>query len=343
MKIAVISCSALPTPPPSYGGAEIEAYLTAKYLAKHYDVTLIGAIGSKADGYELIETVEPSFHGGAEIEAYEMYKDILKEFDLIVDHTHFFPAYKAKLENPDLKVIKVVHDYIPWSRPPPRDSYDVIAGVSQWHARFLSNVYKTEFDHIYNGIEVDRYKYSHDKYGFLLFLNRLSPGKGAHVFVDICNRVGVTGILCGDDNPSHGIDPNYRNMVLKKCVDSEYVEYKGLIPDNLKIELLSKAMAVVTPLVEPYRETFGLYILEAMASGTPVFVTDMGAPAELLGGIGLTECGYVARDVKELEEAVLKFINGEYEFNRKKMRQRASSFLDAMIEKYINLIEKLQL
>ena len=341
MKIAVICPVALPSPPPAYGGAEVISWLTAKYLAKHHDVTMIAAKGSKAEGFDLVETVEPSFHGGVEAEAYEMYKDKLGEFDVIIDHTHFFPAYKAKLENPRLKVIKVVHDYAPWSSPPPRESYDIIAGVSQWHAQFLSLVYEIEFDYIYNGIEVDRYKYGENKEDFLLFLNRLNPGKGAHIFVDICDSLKVRGIVAGDDDPSHGIDPNYRNLVLKKCVDSDYVEYLGLIPEDLKLELLSKAMAVVTPLNGAYRETFGLWCLEALASGTPVFTTLLGGPLEILGEVGFTKYGYVASDITDLVKAVTWFVHGKCEFDRKAMRQRAASFLNMMVEKYLNLIDRL--
>jgi len=114
-----------------------------------------------------------------------------------------------------------------------------------------------------------------------------------------------------------------------------------LIPDDVKIELLSEAKAVVAPLNGDYRETFGLYILEAMASGTPVFVTDMGAPAELLGGIGLTKYGYVSSDITNLEKAISNFVNGVYDFNSKSLRKRASEFINMMMEKYLKLIDEL--
>jgi len=195
MRVAVICPFALPSPPPSYGGAEMISWLTAKYLSNYYDVTMIAAKGSIADGFKLIETIEPSFLSGEEERAYRMYKDYLDEFAVIIDHTHFFRAYITKVRNPEIKVIKVVHDYAPWASPPPANSYDVIAGVSRWHSQFLSSVYETKFDYIYNGIEVERYKYldMEHKNDFLLFLNRLNLGKGAHIFVDICDRLKVKG------------------------------------------------------------------------------------------------------------------------------------------------------
>jgi len=339
MKVAVISPTALECPPQSYGGAEIIAYLTAKYLAEFYDVALIAAKGSKAPkGCGLIETVEPKFSSDSEIKAYEVYKERLYEFDAIVDHTHFFPAYRAKLNNPELKVIKVVHDLRPWPSPPPEGSYDVIAGVSKWHAGHLSHVYATRFYHVYNAVEPNNYIFRRKKDDFLLFLNRLNPGKGAHIFVDICNELGIRGLVCGDDNPLHGIDPRYRDYVMKKCIDSDCVEYYGLIPHELKLELLSRAKAVVTPLNGEYREVFGLWILDACASGAPVFTTDMGAPAEILCGREWTPYGYVAQSMDELKSAIREFVEGEVTFDSDALRDRAFEFLPQMVGAYMDLL-----
>ncbi|MHC1624460.1 MAG: glycosyltransferase [Methermicoccaceae archaeon] len=334
---AVVSCFAVPTPPASYGGAELVAYLSAKYLSRYYDVTLIAAKGSEAPkGCDLVETVEPTFTAQAELAAWHQYKDMLNDFDILIDHTHQFYAYRAKLENPQLKVLKIVHDYLPWSAAPPRKSYDIIAGVSKFHAGVFREQWGVDAIHLYNGIEIERYKFRKDKEDFILFLNRLHPGKGAHIFVGLCEKLGVRGLLVGDDDVMHGIDPDYRDYVMLRC-QKVGVEYLGRVDEDTKLELLSRAKAVVAPLCEPYKEVFGLYIIESLSSGTPVFVTDQGSPAELLGGLGLTSCGYVAKNVKELENTLKQFLDGKMEFDPKNCRKRAEYFGINRYEDYLHL------
>jgi phosphatidylinositol alpha-mannosyltransferase len=58
----------------------------------------------------------------------------------------------------------------------------------------------------------------------------------------------------------------------------------GLVDDREKADLLASADVFVAP--HRARESFGIVVLEAMASGTPVVASDLPPFAELLGGSG---------------------------------------------------------
>ena len=321
-RIAVISGFALETPPVGYGGLEWVAYLNAEYLAERgYDVTLIASRGSRAPPRcRLMETVEPSFFG-AEARAWRVYGDRLDGFDYVIDHSHSFHAFRAKIRNPELKVLKVVHDLAPWLSPPPRNSYDVMAGVSMWHAEHLSNLYGIECEYLHHGLPIGDFPFKAKKEGYLLFLSRISPGKGAHVFIDICGELGADGIMAGDDDVMHGIDPWYRDYVMRRAQE-EGIEYLGRVSHEEKLELLKNAEALVLPLQPPYYEVFGLVIVEAQACGTPVFVTDRGAPREL---VRQGRTGFVLKDKEEIVGKLRAYMDGEITISPRECREWVES------------------
>src|SRR5208282_1253167 len=82
------------------------------------------------------------------------------------------------------------------------------------------------------------------------------------------------------------------------------------------------AKAVVVPLAEPYREVFGIWMVEAMASGTPVFTTALGACEELV--VRMT--GGVATNPEVLETGLRMFLKGDFEFDPGMCRRRAQLF-----------------
>ena len=325
MKVAVVSAAALPSPAPSYGGLESIAAYVAEALAEQHDVTMFAAKGSHATKARLVETVEPALEPSNDLPveeaAWKVMEPELPKFDWVVDMSHNFKAWKLKLIHPEVHVLKVVHDYLPWHYPPPQGSYDVLAGVSKFHARFLEARWQTPVTHLYNGIPTDQLLYSGTKDDYLLFLSRLDPGKGAHIFLDLIEKTGAKGIIAGEDAPQHGINYLYRREILHRAVQLG-VPYLGTVTDGEKKQLLSRAKAVVVPLADPYREVFGIWIVEALASGTPVFTTALGACEELVTRM----TGGVATDPEVLLTGLRMFLKGEFEFDPRTCQQQAQKF-----------------
>jgi glycosyltransferase involved in cell wall biosynthesis len=84
--------------------------------------------------------------------------------------------------------------------------------------------------------------------------------------------VGVSGNVFRPINISHGM---------------ERVCYLGYVDDQTLAGLYANATLFVLPSGD---EGFGLPALEAMASGTPVIVSDGGALPEIVGEAGMTFC-----------------------------------------------------
>jgi len=305
MRAVIISCFAIESPPRGYGGAEAQAYYLAHGLARRgHEVLLVGAKGSRCEGAQVLEVVEPAYRGLAiEEEAYRKYRDEVLAFkpDVIYDHTHFFSAYRLKLRHPKLRVIKTFHDLMPAHTPPPKGSYDCMVAVSKFHAKYLED--KWGLSHgtvkpIYNGIDVERFPFQEKKENWFLFFSRMAEGKGAYQAVRLARKHGFKLVVAGEDSVEKGNDPAYVWKVIREC-DGEKIRYLGRVSEEAKLELLSRAKALILPYPDPksYQEVFGCVVLEASASGTPVLTVRNGAMEEL---ISHGETGFIADHWEEL-------------------------------------------
>src|SRR5207302_9427958 len=73
------------------------------------------------------------------------------------------------------------------------------------------------------------------------------------------------------------------------------VEWRENVSGEEKVRLLAEAQAMVFPI--QWEEPFGLAMIEAMVSGTPVLATPRGAASEVVDA-GIT--GWIAPDVDGL-------------------------------------------
>jgi glycosyltransferase involved in cell wall biosynthesis len=116
---------------------------------------------------------------------------------------------------------------------------------------------------------------------YVLFVGTLEPRKNLHVLLSVWNEIK-------DDFKETwliivGISRNvFRSVNLSHEV--ERVRFLGYVEDETLAGLYANATALVLPSQE---EGFGLPALEAMASGTPVIVSDGGALPETVGEAGL--------------------------------------------------------
>ena len=123
------------------------------------------------------------------------------------------------------------------------------------------------------------------------YLARICPEKGLHLlveaFVELARSLGpgavrlrVAGYLGGRDRAyCEKAKARLRNAGLE-----EEVEFLGEIDRAAKIEFLGSIDVLSVP--TPYHEPKGLFVLEALANGTPVVQPDHGAFPELLAATG---------------------------------------------------------
>ncbi len=125
---------------------------------------------------------------------------------------------------------------------------------------------------------------------------RITPEKGLHLGIEAAKRAGMRLNICGPV-----ADVEYFQTVVRPRLDARCVYRGHLDHEALATELGRSAVFVSSP---QWAEPFGLSMVEAMASGTPVAALPLGAAHEVVGVDG----GVVARDgsVEALTEAVVQ-------------------------------------
>ena len=160
--------------------------------------------------------------------------------------------------------------------------------VSKSHANAASKA-----TYAYNGIPTDDYVYSARKEDWLLFLAKVKRSKkGVDSAIRICKRTRQPLIIAGGKKLS--------------CPETWFrwhplISPVGYINGPEKYELLSQAKALVVPI--RWEEPFGLTVIEAMISGTPVIAFRRGAMSELIVD-GVT--GLLCDDEEEMVDAIGK-------------------------------------
>jgi glycosyltransferase involved in cell wall biosynthesis len=117
---------------------------------------------------------------------------------------------------------------------------------------------------VYNGVNPKDFVFRHEKAGYDLFLGRLHSAKGYRWAIAGAKRSRKPLVLAG------GWRPSLRSSL----------RFVGSVHGEKKAELLAGAACLWMPAL--WDEPFGLTLIEAMMSGTPVLGTRRGALPELV-------------------------------------------------------------
>jgi len=191
-----------------------------------------------------------------------------------------------KLGVPDRKWIRTCHvDF-------ELKGLDRAAARSNWVfvSRTLAETYSSD-RYVLNGIDPGEFIYSEKKQDYFLFVCALERAinKGLDVALDLSRKMGFKLVVAGSSP-----DGALVNRIAELCTESG-ADYQGEIWGTRKADLFSKAKAVLFP--TKWNEAFGLVMVEALMSGTPVICSDKGACTELIspevGFICSSECDYI--------------------------------------------------
>jgi glycosyltransferase involved in cell wall biosynthesis len=152
---------------------------------------------------------------------------------------------------------------------------------------------------IHHGIDFRRYRLQTRKSEYLSFLGRIAPIKGVHNAIEIAKRSGIPLKIAGEIQP---IFREYFESRIRPQVDGKFIEYIGEADLAAKNELLGNSLALLFPI--EWDEPFGLVMVEAMATGTPVIAFAGGSVAEIVQeGVSGFICSGVEEALAGVQEA----------------------------------------
>ena len=246
-------------PVAKYGGTQRVAVYLARGLADAgHRVTLLAQAGTRMREVSVVEL--PRTPEGSPPP--DLRRWLPKGVDLLL-------AYSPVAATLDVPWIRSLHG----NRRPGTVSAPNTLYLSRDHAARHGGV-----AFVYNGIDLAEFRFETRKADYDLFLGRLHQVKGYRWALEGARRTGRRLVLAG------GWRPSFRRRV----------RYVGEVGGERKVDLLANAACLWMPAL--WDEPFGLTLIEAMASGTPVLGTRRGALPEIVS----PEVGALADTLEEM-------------------------------------------
>ena len=148
--------------------------------------------------------------------------------------------------------------------------------------------------YVWNGIDPASYIYSESKCDYLFFMSSMDweLEKGLDIALSLSHRIGFRLVVAGTGN-------NYERVhrIARLCRRNG-AKYVGDVKGKRKAELLTGAKALLFP--TKVDEAFGLVMVEALMSGTPVICSNRGACPEVIS----PDVGFVCNNLDDYVSAV---------------------------------------
>lgn len=334
MRIAMISPLDMRVPPVGYGGTELVVSLLTEELArKGHDVTLF-ASGDSITAARLEPGSSTFLRGSGRpvallntlnvIACYERHN----EFDIIHNHTLDGMAPAGLISTP---VLTTLHGAMEG------DWLTLFLRYRGWHnaisASALSRLPRSQgsLGVIYNAIDVDSYPFNPgQREDFALYLSRISVEKGTHNAIAFARRANQPLVIAGNVDD---VDREYFERDVAPYIDGTLVRYVGEADSIQKRALLRKAKCLVAPIT--WEEPFGLFLVEAMACGTPVLAFGRGAVPEIIAD-GVT--GFIVDSVEQMADALRRLGRIDPHVCRREAEERFG--VARMADDYINAYKR---
>jgi len=278
LRIAHIAPVAAPVRPGEGGSIEqLVSLLSEELVRRGHDVTLYATSDSHTSarlraahphGYDTDDELwDWQFHEA--INAARAFEHA-GEHDVIHAHDYHAVPFSRLVSTP---LIVTPHVAVaPESVRAYADRPDVeVVAISDFQSGLLAGA--PSLTVIRHGIDVAAFPFEGRVGSHLLFLGRMLADKGAADAIRIAHAAGMELVLAG------GAEEGY-DVAAELGIDGERVRYVGRVGAAERNRLLASAAALLFPAVYP--EPFGLVMLEAMACGTPVLASRLGAVPEIV-------------------------------------------------------------
>ena len=291
------------------------------------------------------------------------------DFDIVHDHNSFMgPAMMAFSYGNLPPILHTLHE--PFTNPKLinkgiPDNRMLFAELKHARGMYFSGVSESQLstapkdidsrilEVIPNGVDLDDYTYRVKKDDYFLTVGRISQDKGQGIAARLCNELDIplkiAGTIGGEittpkqaqeeiEHPtSLSLEHNpyfeyYRKEVYPYCQNGK-IEYVGTVFGAKKKTIFSRAKALLAPI--DWEEPFGIVLIDALASGTPVVAYARGAFPEI---VEHGRNGFLAHNEKEFREYMQRIDEIDPRECRKSVEEKFSA--DAMANRYIALYER---
>ena len=303
MRIAQVAPLYESCPPQLYGGTErVVSYLTEELVRQGHQVTLFASGDSQTRAaleapceralrldthckdplaYHLISLYRLACSAGA--------------FDIIHFHTDYlhFPLFAPHWR----KTLTTLHGRLDLpDLPPIFREFAMLPLASISNAQRAPLAWANWVGTVYHGLPRNLYNCGSGDGGYLAFIGRICPEKRLDWAIEIAHRAGLPLVIAA--KVDH-VDRAYYKATIEPLLRHPRIEFIGEIGERDKGTLLGGALALLFPVDWP--EPFGLVMIEAMASGTPVIAFERGSVPEIIDH-GVT--GFVVDSIDEAAAAV---------------------------------------
>uniref|UniRef100_A0A7J2U499 Glycosyltransferase family 4 protein n=1 Tax=Ignisphaera aggregans TaxID=334771 RepID=A0A7J2U499_9CREN len=320
------------TPPIGYGGIELIVDTLAKELRlRGHKVLVLGVKPPEANTqYEFISVFNKLVKKPGVIHKLKYSWRLLlesKDFDVIHLHVQWLSPVATIIKKLRSKPVLLTLHADPSSLIS-RINIPLVA-ISDSQRRRLKGRGIKVATVIYNGVDVDKYPFRLEKEEFFVYLGRVDETKGAHIAVEVARKCDEKLVIIGP-----ATNPKYFELYIKPFIDNKSIIYLGEVDFKTKVDYLSRAKALLYPVL--YEEFFGIAMVEALATGTPVIGFPRGSVVEMVRD-GIT--GYLVGDAEEMCKAMKHVDELDKRECRKDVEEKFSS--KAMAEKYERFYQQL--
>ncbi len=356
LKIAQVAPLWVRIPPEKYGGIErIVHYLTEELVKRGHDVTLFASGDSKTkaklisvypralkkdnipwtDPFWNLENLSLAFKKAGEFDVIHSHLDLWTLFfqGLVktpVVHTFHNPLYTSSITDP-----KRLPTRLEMFEIHKKESYGCFISKSQ---KKLCPVKFPKNSVVYNGIDVSLYKFNPKPKDYFCWIARIDPYKGIENAIAAAEKAGVKLHLAGRLDPTRR---KYFKEKIKPHLNSK-IKYVGELNQDELSDFYGNAKACIYPI--EWHEPFGLIMVEAMATGTPVIAFDMGSVSEVVkdGKTGFVVKPFL-KDGRRNINGIVKAIKKIDQIKRKDCRQRVEKYFSyqKMVDNYEKIYYKL--
>ena len=257
------------------------------------------------------------------------------EFDIFHSHARPFSILDYAPIQMKLPVLATIHD------PLTDDAYKILHEYNRFSNLHLASLTYSQrkprpkvkwAGTVYNGTNIDHWQFGGTPDKYLLTVGRIMPNKGTDIAVRVALKSGMKLKIVGSYYPG---DEDFFNKTIKPFLGDQ-IEYLGQQSKKELVKLYSNAYAFLMPL--RWEEPFGLVMIEAMASGTPVIATNRGSVPEIVKD-GKT--GFIAKDNNM--RTWIRLLNKIDTIKRSDCRKHVEKHFSttAMAKNYLKLYEKI--